>query len=121
MVPHQPVVLAHADYKAETIPPCAEFKCPPERRPTTVVKRLFPDYPEFNALVYSADVFIPFFALHQEPYWYPNPSDSDREVLLRILPLWYWLEIGAGWILTSLFLLSVTGVLRPRQSSGEKG
>ena len=121
MVPHQPVVLAHADYKAETIPPCAEFKCPPEKRPTTVVKRLFPDYPEFNALVYSADVFIPFFALHQEPYWYPNPSDSDREVLLRILPLWYWLEIGAGWILTSLFLLSVTGVLRPRQSSGEKG
>ena len=121
MVPHQPVVLAHADYKAETIPPCAEFKCPPERRPTAVVKRLFPDYPEFNALVYSADVFIPFFALHQEPYWYPNPSDADREVLLRILPLWYWLEIGAGWILTSLFLLSVTGVLRPRQSSGEKG
>ena len=121
MVPHQPVVLAHADYKAETIPPCAEFKCPPERRPTAVVKRLFPDYPEFNALVYSADVFIPFFALHQEPYWYPNPSDSDREVLLRILPFWYWLEIGAGWILTSLFLLSVTGVLRPRQSSGEKG
>ena len=121
MVPHQPVVLAHADYKAETIPPCAEFKCPPERRPTAVVKRLFPDYPEFNALVYSADVFIPFFALHQEPYWYPNPSDSDREILLWILPLWYWLEIGAGWILTSLFLLSVTGVLRPRQSSGEKG
>ena len=36
------------------------------------------------------------------------------------LTVWYWLEIIAGWILTSLFLLSVTGLLRPRQSSGEK-
>ena len=36
------------------------------------------------------------------------------------LTVWYWLEIGAGWILTSLFLLSVTGLLRPRQSSGER-
>ena len=36
------------------------------------------------------------------------------------LTVWYWLEIIAGWILTSLFLLSVTGLLRPRQSSGER-
>ena len=121
MVPHQPVVLANAEYREATNSPCAEFKCPPEKRPTELVKRLFPDYPEFNALVYSADVFIPFFALHQEPYWYPNPSGSDREILLLILPFWYWLEIGAGWVLTSLFLLSITGLLRPRQSSGEKG
>ena len=121
MVPHQPVVLANAEYREATNSPCAEFKCPPEKRPTKLVKRLFPDYPEFNALVYSADVFIPFFALHQEPYWYPNPSGSDREILLLILPFWYWLEIGAGWVLTSLFLLSITGLLRPRQSSGEKG
>ena len=38
----------------------------------------------------------------------------------RWLTVWYWLEIGLGWILTSLFLLSVTGLLRLRQSSGEK-
>ena len=36
------------------------------------------------------------------------------------LTVWYWIEIGAGWVLTSLFLLSVTGLLRPRQSSGER-
>ena len=121
MVPHQPVVVADADYKAAASPACAEFKCPPERRPTAIVARMFPDYPEFNAFIYSVDVFIPFFALHQEPYWYPKPVDADRDIALWILPLWYWLEIGFGWILTSLFLLSVTGVLRPRQSSGEKG
>ena len=36
------------------------------------------------------------------------------------LTVWYWLEISAGWVLTSLFLLSATGLLRPRQSSGER-
>ena len=120
IVPHQPIVVTDSGYKMRVFPRCVEFQCPPERRPTNVVQCLFPDYPEFNALVYSVDVFIPFFALHQEPYWYPNPSDADQEILLRILLVWYWLEIIAGWILTSLFLLSVTGLLRPRQSSGER-
>ena len=120
MAPHQPIVVTGLGYQMEAFPQCVEFQCPLERRPTKVVLRLFPDYPEFNALVYSADVFIPFFALHQESYWYPNPSDADREILFRALLLWYWLEIIAGWILTSLFLLSATGLLRPRQSSGEK-
>ena len=118
MVPHQPVVLTDEAYKAATMPVCAEFKCIPKRRPTEVVKCLFPGYPEFNAFFYSVDVFIPFFALHQEPYWYP--SGGDYGILPPLRLLWYWLEIGFGWILTSLFLLSVTGVLRPRQSSGEK-
>ena len=121
MVPHQPVVLANAEYREATNSPCAEFKCPPEKRPTELAKRLFPDYPEFNALVYSADVFIPFFALHQEPYWYPKPREMDGWFFRWFMPFWYWLEIGAGWVLTSLFLLSITGLLRPRQSSGEKG
>ena len=121
MVPHQPVVLANAEYREATNSPCAEFKCPPEKRPTELVKRLFPDYPEFNALVYSADVFIPFFALHQEPYWYPKSREMDGWFFRWFMPFWYWLEIGAGWVLTSLFLLSITGLLRPRQSSGEKG
>ena len=121
IVPHQPVVLASAEYRKATNPPCAEFKCPPEKRPTELVKRLFPDYPEFNALVYSADVFIPFFALHQEPYWYPKSREMDGRFFRWFMPFWYWLEIGAGWVLTSLFLLSITGLLRPRQSSGEKG
>ena len=121
IVPHQPVVLANAEYREATKSPCAEFKCPPEKRPTELVKRLFPDYPEFNALVYSADVFIPFFALHQEPYWYPKSREMDGWFFRRFMPFWYWLEIGAGWVLTSLLLLSITGLLRPRQSSGEKG
>ena len=114
MAPHQPVVLAHQDYNVAVGRAEGKNKCPKAKRPTEVVACLFPEYPEFHPLVYSADVFIPFFALHQEPYWYPNPSDDDRDLSMRFLLWWYWIEIAAGWLLTSLFLLSVTGLLRPR-------
>ena len=121
IVPNRPVVLANAKYNEAMSRVDRQSKCPDVAdRPTSVARRLFPDYPEFNAFVYSLDVFIPVFALHQEPNWHPRPC-PDRDLTLRFLSWWHWLEIGAGWILTSLFLLSVTGVLRPRQSSGEKG
>ena len=109
MVPHQPAVLSNVMYQEMTIAKIT--------KPKAMVGKLFPDYPEFNALLYSVDVFIPFFALHQEPYWYPKPLDDDP-LYLRLLALWYWIEIAAGWVLTSLLLLSITGLLRPRQESG---
>ena len=187
IVPHQPPILSSAEYQAER----AKGLSPMES-----VQAAFPkEYPEFSPLAYSLDVFIPFFALHQEPFWSPvSGGDNDlwkaslllallvaaalalgglasllanwirREwgddfagagaagvglaavsLLLgvgfaagvahvwldfdlgiwladwRWLTVWHWLEIGAGWVLTSLFLLSITGLLRPRQSSGEKG
>ena len=187
IVPHQPPILSSAEYQAERAK---------ELSPMESAQAAFPkEYPEFSPLAYSLDVFIPFFALHQEPFWSPASGwDSDlwkaslllallaaaalalgglaslfanrirREcgdgftgagaagvglaavsLLLgldfaagfahawldfdlvawladwRWLTVWHWLEIGAGWVLTSLFLLSITGLLRPRQSSGEKG
>ena len=175
IVPHQPAILASDEYQQARQGGFAEMES---------VREKFSEYPEFNPLVFSADVFIPLFALHQEPFWYPVagsenilallaasqhglalavggallalwmfmalevelrswprlamrwkrlPRQSCSLVLRAVVVLsfyllglesprhWYWLEIGAGWILTSLFLLSVTGFLRPRQSSGEKG
>ena len=186
IVPHQPAILASEKYQAAL----------GGNTPMAAARAAFPaEYPEFTPLAYSLDVFIPLFALHQEPFWSPAAGGRDdlwksslllalflagmsalagmtwffadwirREtggdfagarsagfgmavvsLLLgfalasgfayavldcdiphwladwRWLTVWYWLEIGFGWILTSLFLLSVTGVLRPRQSSGEKG
>ena len=166
IVPHQPAIIASEKFR-------------------NMSPNVPPEYPEFNPLVFSADVFIPVFALHQEPFWYPAAGSESvstwlfkgqeiigwtiggiiivifllvafaEEFLLGFgesrvrwgnkitrygCPLvvraatiyclyalgmvspkhWYWLEIGFGWILTSLFLLSVTGLLRPRQSSGGK-
>ena len=120
IVPNRPIVLANPDYNNAMKGADRQSKCPDAAdRPTSVTKRLFPDYPEFHAFVYSLDVFIPVFALHQEPNWHPGPC-LNRDISLRFLSWWHWLEIIAGWILTSLFLLSITGLLRPRQSSGER-
>ena len=185
IVPHQPAVLASEKYQAALdggLPPMA------------AARAAFPsEYPEFSPLAYSLDVFIPFFALHQEPFWSPASGGEDdlwkssflllfflvvlaivgvfawlfqrwrkggeddasarawaavgmavvslgiavdiaaafAHILFgaesvwwfvdwRWLTVWHWIEIVAGWILTPLFLLSVTSILRPRQSSGEK-
>ena len=175
IVPHQPAILASHDSQMAN-----------DLKPLSVesIANKFPEHPEFNPLVFSADVFIPVFALHQEPFWYPVAQDKNafawllgnpgayglavgaailclsllaalsgllslwrrsawlgEWILRQVCPLvpraavvlclfalglaspkhWYWLEIGFGWVLTSLFLLSITGLLRPRQSSGEKG
>ena len=175
IVPHQPAILASPIYD----------KTPNRKgQPIKAVANEFWEYPKFNPLAFSADVFIPVFALHQEPFWYPitesanvwvwltenTPKHLGSVVIMTFLcwlmlvslaegffvgtrkawvgemmtrrwcpymlrgvvvwyfyemglaspKHWYWLEIGFGWILTSLFLLSITGLLRPRQSSGGK-
>ena len=109
IVPRQSVVLTHPDYQSAVRDGA---------RPTKFVPDRFSGHPEFNQFWYSVDIFVPLFDLGQETHWHPA---RDERGGFSWVTLWYWLEIGFGWILTSLFLLSVTGVLRPRQSSGEKG
>ena len=184
IVPHQPAILASAEYQ----------EARKENLPMEAARVAFPvEYPEFTPLAFALDVFIPLFALHQEPFWAPASNMDDdwwkSSILLalflaalaiftwlarmfqnwiksersdapgptgvgfgmalfvsllgfdfaagfalvfldfeiglwladwRWLTVWYWIEIAAGWILTSLFLLSITGLLRPRQWSGDK-
>ena len=109
IVPRQPVVLTHPDYQSAV---------QDGARPTEFVPNRFSGHPEFNQFWYSVDIFVPLFDLGQETHWHPARNERGG---FSWVTLWYWTEIAAGWILTSLFLLSVTGVLRPRQSSGEKG
>ena len=120
MVPHQPIVLAKAAYQdAREV----------GMHPSVAARAAVPDYPGFNPLVFSLDVFVPLFNLHQEPYWAPDSGGGDlarwrfwREGKFDwwwLLTAWYWIEIMAGWLLTSLLLLSVTGLLRPRIGGGD--
>jgi cytoskeletal protein CcmA (bactofilin family) len=67
------------------------------------------DYPPFSAWAYSIDAFIPFLDLVLEHYWIPNADAGLAGALLRI---YLWIHIGVGWILSSLFLTSVTGIIR---------
>ena len=108
IVPHQPVVLANPAY---------QYAVCKGAHPTEFVPTMFSGYPKFNQFWFSVDIFIPLFNLHQETHWHPV---RDERGGFPWLTLWYWFEIVAGWILTSLLLLSITGLLRPRQSSGEK-
>ena len=169
IVPAHPVVMVNEDYKGK-IAPAGDM------RPTRAAPDAIPEYPEFNALVFSLDVFTPSAVFHQEESWAPRSENKSWRMSLSLLLIvasatlalcllwlaalgllclvpalarhweslwrrgvgvfltagllaffsaeatwWYWIEIAAGWILVPLFLLSVTGVLRPRQSSGEKG
>jgi hypothetical protein len=67
------------------------------------------DYPTFSAWAYSIDAFIPFLDLVLEHYWIPNADAGWWGALLRI---YLWIHIGVGWILSSLFLTGVTGIIR---------
>ena len=120
IVPHQPIVLAKEEYQKAREAGCHPFDA---------ARAAVPDYPGFNPLIFSLDVFVPLFNLHQESYWAPNSGKGDFFRWLTrgkgefegwwLLTAWYWIEIMAGWLLSSLLLLSVTGLLRPRIGGGD--
>jgi hypothetical protein len=61
-------------------------------------------YPAFNRLVYSLDTLLPIADFHQETYW--TPKDGWRRSFY--LPF----QITVGWVITSLFVVSFTGLVR---------
>jgi sRNA-binding regulator protein Hfq len=63
---------------------------------------------KFCAFVYSLDVFVPLVDLHQASYWLPNANLMSG----RILRYYLWFEIVAGWVLTTLLVVGVTGLVR---------
>jgi len=83
-------------------------------------RRLSDVYPRFNFLVYSVDVFVPLIDLHQTKYWLPNANrgpelfNIDGFVLHTggVLRLYMWIHIVLGWILTTLLVVGVTGLVR---------
>ena len=62
IAPHQPAILASKEYQQELKSEKSRIKA---------VREAFPEYPEFSPLVFSLDVFVPLFVLHQEPFWSP--------------------------------------------------
>ncbi|NQV46012.1 MAG: hypothetical protein HQ501_13960 [Rhodospirillales bacterium] len=70
-----------------------------------------PDYPEFNAFVYSADVFLPIVDFHQESYWLPVPI-NESWLWGRWYEMFLWLYIALGWIITTLGVLGLTSIVK---------
>ncbi|MBI1804606.1 MAG: hypothetical protein HYR77_09070 [Ignavibacteria bacterium] len=59
-------------------------------------------YPKFNALVYSLDVFAPLIDLYQADYYLPQG---------KFLRFYHWFQIIAGWVLTTLLAVGLSGLV----------
>jgi hypothetical protein len=84
-------------------------------------KNLVHNYPRFNSLLYSIDVFIPLVKLHQMNHWLPKRPDVDTKSVLHralkgvlYLVLWVWIvfETVAGWVTLSMLIAGLTLLIR---------
>jgi hypothetical protein len=111
MRPADPHVLAEAHYQATLLPPT--------------------DYEPVNALLYSADIFLPIVELGQQQYWIPRNAGErapDAKAAFprlhhSLLPVMNWLfggwlpkayyyfEIAMGWLLVSIVIAGFSGLL----------
>jgi len=75
----------------------------------------------FSALMYSLDVFVPIVDLRQASYRLPNANRAGKvrisdnlniTVSGKVLRYYFWFEIIAGWVLTTLLVVGVTGLVR---------
>ena len=83
--------------------------------------RLKPDYPRFNAFVYSLETFVPLVKLELEEYWIPDANGGRVLIWFDNFPfltvgglfrLYLWVHISLGWILTSVWVAGLTGLLK---------
>ncbi len=58
--------------------------------------------------IYSLDTFLPISSFHQEEYWMPRANDVWGSLLL----CYFWVHIALGWILTTLGVAGLTGLVR---------
>lgn len=79
------------------------------------------DYPKFQSLVYSLDVFVPVIDFQLANYWMPNAYRQGKLLILNrikipfngsALRIYKWLHIIAGWVLTTLWVVGLTGVIK---------
>jgi hypothetical protein len=71
------------------------------------------DYPRFQPMVYSLDVFLPIIDLKMESYYLPV-RDTPLGSFARGYML---LQIISGWLLTTLFATAVGSLLREQRQS----
>jgi hypothetical protein len=82
------------------------------------------NYPKFNALVYSLETFVPFLKLGINEHWTPNAKSGEPLKVLSIGALrlstttgallrgYLWFHIIAGWVLTTLWVGGLTGLVK---------
>jgi len=84
------------------------------------IKVLSDDYPKLSPLMYSVDMFVPLVNLHQAEYWMPNANKGRTVIPLSwcklttggALRIWMWIQIIAGWMLSTLLVISLSGLIK---------
>jgi hypothetical protein len=78
-----------------------------------------PDYPVFSPLVYSLECFTPLLKLDQSANWTPNANRGELKTFFcwrattgTWLQRYFWGHIILGWVLTSLWIGAITGLLK---------
>jgi sRNA-binding regulator protein Hfq len=76
-------------------------------------------YPVFNAFVYSLESFTPLLKLDQSANWTPNANRFTEISSLHwkvptgeLLRYYLYFHIAAGWLLTSLWVGAITGLVK---------
>jgi hypothetical protein len=69
-------------------------------------------YPRFTASIYSLENSLPFVNLGLKDYWTPNPNPQASRWMPPILRWFRWGQVLLGWVLATLFVAGVTGVVR---------
>jgi hypothetical protein len=96
-------------------------------------------YPSFNPWIYSLDTLLPIINFGQKDYWWPEISQTPSIILTQsssvssvqfasltphdsnttdwwasvaFLRVYRWFHIGIGWLLFTLGIAGVTGVVR---------
>jgi hypothetical protein len=78
------------------------------------------NYPKFNSLTYSLETFLPLVKLQMADYWAPNANLGTKIIefkfgILRLgglLRFWLWIHTILGWVLTSLWVGRLTGLIK---------
>jgi hypothetical protein len=69
-------------------------------------------YQRFTASVYSLENSLPFVNLGQKDQWTPDPNPQASRWVPGFLRWFRWGQVLLGWLLATLFVAGVTGVVR---------
>lgn len=78
------------------------------------------EYPVFNAFFYSLESFTPLLKLDQSAHWTPNANHGAEIPMVHfwaprtgdLLRYYLFFHIAAGWLLTSLWVGAITGLVK---------
>ena len=74
--------------------------------------RLPDGYQRFTASIYSLENSLPFVNLSQKDHWMPDPNHQGLRRMPGFLRWFRWGQVLLGWLLATLFVAGVTGVVR---------